>query len=142
MFDLDTCVGFTTSKTAKIVADAFNKRLVCLGITRVQWIALYFLGQDHWINQRELGQKMNIKEATVARLVNRMERDGYIVRYRDETDRRVWHIALTERGIEYRERLLPEGQKMSDICGKNISDEDMETFKTVLKQITRNVAMN
>ncbi len=142
MFDLDTCVGFSTSKTAKLIADTFNRRLMCLGITRVQWIALYFLGKDYWINQRELGEKMNIKEATVARLINRMERDGYVVRYRDETDRRVSHIALTERGIEYRERLLPEGQKMSELCGKNISDEDMDTFKTVLKQITRNVMMN
>ena len=142
MFDLDTCVGFATSKAAKAIADVFNRRLMCLGVTRVQWIALYFLGQDQWINQRELGEKMNIKEATVARLVTRMERDGYIVRYRDDTDKRVWHIALTERGIEYRERLLPEGQKMSDICGKNISAEDLNIFKSVLKQIIRNVTMN
>lgn len=121
------------------MTDAFNKRLMRLGITRVQWTALYFLGQDEWMNQRELGEKMNIKEATVARLVNRMERDGCIVRYRDEADKRVSHIALTERGIELRARLLPEGQKMSEIFGKNISNEDMCVFKRVLRQIIINV---
>ncbi|WDU82005.1 hypothetical protein [Caloramator sp. Dgby_cultured_2] len=42
MFDLDTCVCFSTNKVAKKLADTFNERLLPFGVTRVQWTAMYF----------------------------------------------------------------------------------------------------
>ncbi|QIB28218.1 MarR family transcriptional regulator [Caloranaerobacter azorensis] len=110
-----------------------------LGVTRVQWIALYYLGKYAGIKQKELAEKMNIKDSTVARLIDRMEREGYVIRVKDLEDKRITKLYLTEKGIELREKLLPEGKKMSEILSKNITDEEMEIFKRVIKKMVDNV---
>ncbi|WP_046656088.1 MarR family winged helix-turn-helix transcriptional regulator [Clostridium tetani] len=133
MFDLDTCLGFITNNVAKEVAECFNDRLSLLGITRVQWIALYYLGKEGTISQCDLGEKMAIKASSVARLIDRMEREKYVVR-----KRRV-DLYLTDKGKELREKLLPEGEKMSQLVSKGISSEDIQVFKDVLHKMSVNL---
>ncbi len=105
----------------------------------MQWIALYYLGLEECINQKELAEKMQIKESTVARLVDRMERENLVERQRNENDRRVFNLVLTEKGLRYRETLLPEGEKFNDIVSKDITEDEMETFMSVLKKMVSNV---
>lgn len=138
IFDLDACVGFITSKKAKIMAEVFNKRLLKLGTTRVQWVALYYLGSGSGISQKELADKMDIKESSIVRLIDRMEKEGLLNRSKSTEDRRITHLVLTDKGKMLREDLLPEGEKMSDIFLKGISEADIETFNKVLNQMVEN----
>lgn len=140
MFDLETCIAFITNNMAKKISDAFNERLMKQGVTRVQWIALYFLGLQNQISQIELAQKMDIKASSVARLIDRMERDGYVHRVKSIEDRRVYYLKITEKGTKLRESLLPEGEKMSRLISTNISDEEIIVFKNVLKKMTENIS--
>lgn len=139
MFDLEMCVAFITNTTSKKLANAFNERLLPLGITRVQWIALYFLGLQDGISQTELGEKLNIKDSTVVRLIDRMEKDGYVTRLKHHSDRRITIIKLTEKGQQIREAFLPEGEKMLEIFATNISEAELEVFKKVLKKMVENI---
>lgn len=122
------------------MSDAFNKRLQALGSTRVQWIALYYLGLFEGISQNELAEKMNVESSTVVRLIDRMERDGYLKRVKDPNDRRITALYLTQSGEATREKLLPEGQKMSAIFTEGIDDEDVEVFLKVLTQLVSNAS--
>lgn len=139
MFDIDTCLAFITGVAAKKVADNFNERLIKKGITRVQWMALYYVGKHGKLTQAELANLMNIKASTTVRLLDRMEREEYIIRERSLEDRRVTFISLTEKGNKLRIELLPEGEKMSLIVRKGITDKEIEIFKHVLDKITNNV---
>lgn len=139
MFDLDACVGFITNKAGKKMADEFNERLLKVGITRVQWIALYYLGKHDDINQKELGELMDIKESSVARLVDRMEKEGYIFREKDINDRRITKLLLTDKGKEYRKKLLPEGEKMAQVFAEGISDEEIVIFLKVIDKMLTNI---
>lgn len=134
MFDLDSCVCFITNKVSKMMADEFNERLLKHGVTRVQWIAMYYLLKNGKLSQKELADKMSIKESTVVRLIDRMQKEGYIGRKKDDKDRRISHIILTEKGKNRIEELLPEGQKMSDEFSKDISHEEIEVFNRVLEK--------
>ena len=139
MFDLDTCLGFITNNVAKEIAECFNDRLNLVGITRVQWIALYYLGEGETISQCELAEKMGIKASSVARLIDRMEREEYVLRKRSQEDKRRVDLYITDKGKELREKLLPEGEKMSKLVSKGISDEEIEIFKKVLKKMSINL---
>lgn len=110
-----------------------------LGVTRVQWIALYYLGKEESISQKELAEKMNIKESSVARLIDRMERDGLVDRIKNEVDKRITNLSLTYKGKEYRLKLLPEGEKFQNLLSEGISDEDMKIFRMVLSKMVCNV---
>ncbi|MBU5439363.1 MarR family transcriptional regulator [Tissierella sp. MSJ-40] len=139
MFDLDACVAFITNKAAKKMADEFNDRLMKLGITRVQWIALFYLGKYDGISQKELGELMDIKESTVARLIDRMEKEDYVCRLKDKDDRRITKLYLTEKGKKYRQECLPEGEKMAEIFTKGISQEELDIFMKVVDKILSNI---
>ncbi|QGU94304.1 MarR family transcriptional regulator [Clostridium bovifaecis] len=138
MFDIDTCLAYITGYSAKKISDAFNERLSKRGVTKVQWIALYYVGKYEKISQVELANYMNVKPSTVARLIDRMEREEYLTRLRSSEDRRVIYLTLSEKGRKLREELLPEGQRMSELVRQGISDEDIAVFKNVLKTMADN----
>lgn len=140
MFDIESCVCFINSKTSKKMADVFNERLIPLGVTRVQWMAMYYLLKYGDMSQKELGERMDIKESTVARLLDRMEEEALINRTNSKEDRRVKYIKLTVMGREKIEELLPEGQKMSELFSIGITEEEMGVFKTVLKKFIENIS--
>jgi DNA-binding MarR family transcriptional regulator len=140
MFDIESCVCFINSKTSSKMANMFNERLIPLGVTRVQWIAMYYLLKYGDMSQKELGERMGTKESTVARLLDRMEDEGLIQRTKDKGDRRVKYIKLTQKGTERIEELLPEGQKMSEFFSIGITEEEVEVFKRVLEKFMKNIS--
>ncbi|GAA0178560.1 hypothetical protein SH2C18_15930 [Clostridium sediminicola] len=138
MFDLNSCIAFITNNSSKKLSNSFNERLVQKGSTRVQFIALYYLGLSQKINQSELSEKMNIKPSTTARLIDRMEREGYLTRTKCTDDRRVTYLELTPLGKQFRDSLLPLGEEMSKVFSKGITDEEFEIFKRVLNKMVCN----
>lgn len=139
MFNLDDCIGIITSRGTKEIVDAFNHKLALHDITRVQWIALYYIGEDEGITQKDLSDKMNIKESTVARLIDRMEKEGTVERIKNSKDRRVTKLHLTEMGKEKREAVMPIGEEFSRDGIDGISQEHLKIFKEVLQKIIINV---
>jgi DNA-binding MarR family transcriptional regulator len=139
MFDIESCVCFINNKTSKKMADMFNERLIPLGVTRVQWMAMYYLLKYGDMSQKELGERMDIKESTVARLLDRMEAESLIIRTQASGDRRIKYIKFTQIGREKIEELLPEGQKMSELFSMGITEDEIEVFKTVLRKFLENI---
>lgn len=140
MFDIDSCIGFITNKASKKIAEEFNNRLMLYGITRVQWIALYYLLKDGKASQKELADKMNIKESTIVRLVDRLEKEKYVERVKEPENRRITYIILTDSGKNRITELIPEGEKMKDSISKGITDEEFETFNRVLQKMIDNIS--
>ena len=114
MFDLDDCIAFITNKSAKRLADEFNRRLQEYGSTRVQWIALFYIGKALEISQKELSDYMDVKESSMVRLIDRMEKEELVVRRKDSEDRRITKIILTDKGKFLREELMPIGEELQN----------------------------
>lgn len=140
MFDLESCICFTNNKISKKMADLFNERLLTKGITRVQWTSMYYLLKYGNMSQKELGERMDIKESTVARLIDRMEKDDLVERTKNKSDKRITFISLTDKGTERINELLPEGEKMSEFFSQGITEDEMEIFKKVLEKFEKNIS--
>ncbi|QVK20706.1 MarR family transcriptional regulator [Mycoplasmatota bacterium] len=132
-------MSYITEGTSKQVLEVFGKWLESYNITRIQWVALYFIFTEGTISQRELSRLMNINDSSSMRLVQRMERDDLLVRKRSEVDRRIIYIYLTEKGTNLITKLMPVGLKFSKLLLKGISDEEFEVFQKVLDQMLINV---
>ncbi|SHK05854.1 DNA-binding transcriptional regulator, MarR family [Clostridium amylolyticum] len=139
MFDLENCIGFLTNVQAKKLAEAFNNRLMDKGITRVQWIALYYLDRYESLSQMELAEKLNIKPSSVVRLMDRMERDGLVERVKNPEDRRAYNLIFTDKGREFWDTIKGEGEIMGDIFTKDISPEELNVFINVLEKMVENI---
>jgi DNA-binding MarR family transcriptional regulator len=139
MFDLDDCIGFITNRASKIIVDEFNRRLKSSGLTRVKWMALYYIGKEEGISQKELSHKMNVNESSIVRLLDRMEKEELSVRERDTQDRRITKISLTPKGKALRNELMPLGERFQDDATKGISLEQLDAFKYVLDKMLSNL---
>lgn len=138
MFQLEECLAFILNNASKTLTDVLNDRFMELGITRVQWAALYYLGKNESMSQCELGKKLEIKHPSVARLIGRMEKEGYLKKVKNQEDRRITNIELTERGKKIRARILPECERLSEQFIQGIPEERIEVFKDVLNNMVIN----
>lgn len=68
------------------------------GITGPQLWALNTISKNEGLPLGELSKKMYLGPSTITGLIDRLEKRGYVVRNRDQRDRRVVKILLTSKG--------------------------------------------
>ena len=91
--------------TGKAIREYFEGALAEVGASLATWVVLYGMERGGWGNQRNLARDLRIEGATLTRHLDRMERDGLIVRTRDPDDRRQMQVDLTPEGHEMFHRL-------------------------------------
>ena len=138
-FKLEKCVSYITENSIKKISESFGKRLEDKNITRIQWIALYYLNSYQTISQKDLAECMYITDSSVARLLDRMNRDGLVERVKSAEDRRVTNIQLTEKGQALIDDVLPEGELFSNQLLEGITEEELVVFESVIRKMVNNV---
>lgn len=138
MFNLDDCFALITSRSGKIFAKTLDEILSSHGVLRTQWIAMYYIHISDKITQKELADKMVIREPTVARLLQKMEIDGFLYRRGCDNDKRIKCLKLTDLGTEEFLKLLPIVENFKNHTIAGISEEDLQTFTNVLNKMVEN----
>jgi DNA-binding MarR family transcriptional regulator len=96
-FDRSRSAGYLINQLARIFAQALAERIKPLGLVPGQFPVLLALWEQEGLTQRELVEKLDVEQATIANTLARMERDGLIVRRPRPDDRRSQSIRLTPR---------------------------------------------
>jgi MarR family transcriptional regulator, transcriptional regulator for hemolysin len=81
------------------------------GITRAQFGVLAILDRHEGLNQVALADELDITPITVARLIDRLEAEGWVERRPDPDDRRAHLVFLRREGRQVLERLRPLAQR-------------------------------
>ncbi|KQS96611.1 MULTISPECIES: MarR family transcriptional regulator [unclassified Rhizobium] len=76
----------------------FDARVKERGLTLSRARALFALSKRDGLNQRELAEELGIETPTIVRLLDGMEKQGFIERRIEASDRRAKQIHMTERG--------------------------------------------
>lgn len=77
---------------------SLQKRAAALGFSPGQFPVLLELWQEDGLTQKQLLDKLEVEQATLANTLSRMERDGLIARTPHPSDKRAQIITLTELG--------------------------------------------
>ncbi len=81
--------------------DVHSHRLVkACGLTGPQLVLMQQIGRIGTPSPSELAKSLNLSNATVTGIVDRLERRGLVVRRQSETDKRRIRISLTESGVD------------------------------------------
>ncbi|MFZ2537787.1 MAG: MarR family transcriptional regulator [Oscillospiraceae bacterium] len=139
MFNLDDCIACITSRSAKLLAECFEKRLNYYNITRTQWIALYYVSINKMITQTQLADKMSLKEPTVVRLLDKIQALGWITRISSESDKRIKILKLTEKGKKIETEMLDVAVKFRNDVICDISPEELDVYNSVLSKMLVNI---
>jgi DNA-binding MarR family transcriptional regulator len=93
--DLSRNFGFLLHDVARLMRNAYDRRIRKLGLTRAQWWVLTHLYRSNGVTQTELAETLEIEKPTLGRLLDRLEAKGWVRREHDASDRRVWRVHLT-----------------------------------------------
>lgn len=139
MFDLDDCIAFITCRSARKLADCLEKRLNYHNITRSQWIALYYIKNNNMITQKQLSDKMSLKEPSVVRLIDKMEILGWVNRVNNESDKRTKLLTLTSNGQKIETEMQAIAEKFKSDVLNGLSQQDLDNFKSTLSKMLENI---
>src|SRR3954453_21096444 len=92
-------IGFLISDVARLMRTAFDRRVRALGLTRSQWLVINRLHRRPGAPQSELAEMLEVEKATAGRMVDRMEKKGWVVRRADAGDRRGNRLAPHKEGV-------------------------------------------
>lgn len=67
-----------------------------LGISAYEMLAITHVAADGPMTIGELGGRLALSSGAMTGLLDRLERDGHVVRERDERDRRVYRLVITD----------------------------------------------
>lgn len=91
----------------QLVSDLVTKRsdrfLVDWGLTTPQYELLLAAVSDPEITLGDLSDHLHCSRGNVTGIVDRLERDGWLVRERSAEDRRVIRVRLTEKGYDVKQ---------------------------------------
>lgn len=87
--------GYLINHMARIFARGLTARIKPLGLTTGTFPALLELWDTDGLTQKQLVERLDIEQATMANTLARMERDGLILRKKDVSDGRLQRVWLT-----------------------------------------------
>lgn len=101
-------------------------------VTSVQFGVLTLLESNPGIDQRSLGELLQLDRSTIADVVSRMEKRGYLERLRDAGDRRRNILSLTERGREELRELRPHAERVNASLVAGLGEADRAELSRLL----------
>jgi MarR family transcriptional regulator, transcriptional regulator for hemolysin len=91
----DRYIGYLISDVGRLMRTVFDRRVRRIGLTRAQWLVLTRLHRRPGASQSELAEMLEVEKATAGRMIDRLERNGWVERRPDATDRRINRLYLT-----------------------------------------------
>jgi MarR family transcriptional regulator for hemolysin len=138
-FDFEESLGYWIYSVAHVMTRAMNEELGSLGITYRQWEVLCWLSFLGEITQSELADQMRIEAPTLVGVIDRMERDGWIVREADPHDRRKKIIRATEKVEPMWEKMVDCAMRVRAKTIKDIPEEQLAAVRECLGQMRNNL---
>jgi DNA-binding MarR family transcriptional regulator len=110
-----------------------------IDVTPEQFGVLARLAVEQGMNQAQLAERMLKDRPNMTRILNQLEKRGYIERRPDSSDKRIFRIFLTENGREVQEELMPIFERHLGELLDGILDPDQKVTCGILKRIVSNI---
>ena len=138
--DLSRNYGFLLMDVSRLMRTVYDRRVRELGLTRSQWWVLNFLFRMPGATQTELAAILEIERPTLGRLLDRLERKGWVRREHDARDRRTWRVHLTKAAEPAMRKLRKQAAKLRGDALAGLSAAERERFVDTLLAIKANLS--
>jgi DNA-binding MarR family transcriptional regulator len=111
----------------------------CHGVTLSQCHALDLLSKKGSLTMNELSRQMGLAKSTMTRIVNNMVREGWIDQVKDQRDKRLVNVRLTQEGKKMAETLGRSSQEYVQRILKHLPPDKIPQVVESLKWIVKSV---
>jgi DNA-binding MarR family transcriptional regulator len=125
--------------TAQDLRKMAEKILYPYDLTVEQMHLLKNMSVDTGMTQKTLGGVVNKTPANLTRILDRLEAKALIMRRPDSTDRRVYLVFLTDKGMALVTDVQETFQSFSDRMVRGIGDEMQQLVRACLRKMAENI---
>jgi len=112
------------------------------GLTPPQFYVLATIGYAGGLPFGEIGAKMMVTVSNLTGIVDRLEEKKIVVRKRDEKDRRVVHVVLTDKGTKLYKNTIPLFEKSIAAIFACLDKPQQKELSAVLRRLNQHSSGN
>ena len=135
--------GFLVHDIARLMRMNYDRRVRRLGLTRSQWWVITNLYRNDGLTQSELAEALDIERASLGRLLDRLEANGWVHREPCSRDRRAKRVRLVSEVGPVMSEMRAIAADLRRDAMSGFTAHEQEAFVDVLLAIKSNlVALN
>lgn len=138
-YDFEESVGYWVAMTSHAIRRAVDGELAKENITLRQFEVLAWIALEGEQSQVELAERLGIEAPTLAGILTRMERDGWLERYGCPEDRRRKRIRVTPKAEAVWVRMAECARRVRAQATQGISADELAKFKRLCETMRANL---
>lgn len=137
---LDERIGFLIYRVHTRGVAALRRALQVEGydITPEQLSVMARLREQEGMNQNQLAEKVFKDRHNMTRMLNLLEKKGFVERRPDESDNRAYRLYLTDTGLDTLKKAAPVYIRHWKKQLEGLNKEDIESLRSILRHISNN----
>ncbi len=132
-------LGYQIAHLNRLYDRRMQEALGDLGVAPGQFAPLVMLFEQDGLTQAELCRRINVEQPTMANTLDRMERDGLVIRKPDPDDKRRATVHLTERANEMRARVMDQARQVAAQAVKALSASEQDQLFNLIARLSDNL---
>src|SRR3954452_9103477 len=128
-------IGLRLARTAHAVSQAFERAMAEAGGSASAWQVLLRVRSEQWGTQSGIAKAMGVSGATVTHHLNALEAQGLVRRWREDGNRRVQRVELTDEGAALFDRLRAVAPRHDARLRSKLSDEETAQLAELLDKL-------
>jgi DNA-binding MarR family transcriptional regulator len=130
-------LGYFLSTARNVLAARMDRAVAPLGLTSSQIGVILLLWFEHARTPNEMSRVLSYDTGSMTRMLDRLEKKGFLVRQRSHADRRVVELALTPLGRDAAQQ-LPE--RMASVMNEQLRGFSADEVTTLVSLLQRFIA--
>ena len=110
-----------------------------LDISMDQWIELGPIWENEGLSHKEISEYCLKDKTSVTKIIDTLEKKNLVVRVSDQLDHRVKRVVLSNKGKELFLQAIPIMELTRDQLREGITEQDIESLRSVLTKIYNNL---
>lgn len=132
-------LGLLMNDISRLARKEFDRRVRGLGLSRAQWLFLFFLARNPGCTQSELADLLQLEKITVSRQALRLIRAGLVRREDDEVDARAYRLQVTRRAGPVLAQLSGQAERLRFEYLRGVSESRHAALLRDLQRIKSNL---
>ena len=137
--ELSISVWVRILRVYTFISTEIRKKVSRKGLTLPQLYVLTTLGLQGDMPLGKLGRELLVTKGNITPIVDHLERDGFVIRDRDQTDRRKTWVRLTLKGKRLFGEIVSAYEKEFVPLMSRLSQEELKQLSQLLKKITEGI---
>ncbi|MDU7339071.1 MAG: MarR family transcriptional regulator [Clostridium sp.] len=131
------CLFFSTTKLARELGRLADEAFQKTGLSPSHAVLLYIINLKGEVQQKEVGELLHLTPSTITRLVDKLERKGYV---KKQTEGKNVCLCATEEGLQQQEQIVFSWNQLQNGYKDVLTEEEslhyLEMNDKILRKLT------